>query len=376
MIIDRYYPIWGGAENQLRQLVPHLKKRGCQITILTRRWNKNMSAKKVVDDTYVFRVGCPGNHIFATAIYLIGLTQHVLRNRGNIDMIHTHGAAALGAFARILGWLIHKPNIVKIATAGRITKLRKNLFGRIILAIFKKSNAIICMTREIENELISIKITPDKIRYIKNAVDTNRFKRLDERQRKMWREDRGWDANDPITIFSGRLVYRKGVDILIETWEKVVRTHTNARLIILGSGENHHDSIEDQIRFTIEEKGLLNVYLEGFTNKPEIYLGISDILIVPSRKEGFSNVILEGMSSELATIATKIGGNVDLIKDKETGTLVPQDDLNSMAHMIINLINNLPQQENIGKNARGYIIQNLTFDKIANEFINLYKELN
>ena len=57
MVIERYSPIWGGAENQLRELCLHLVQNGCEVSVVTRRWEWGMPARDLVDGVPVRRVG-------------------------------------------------------------------------------------------------------------------------------------------------------------------------------------------------------------------------------------------------------------------------------------------------------------------------------
>jgi len=375
MIIDRYVPIWGGSENQLRQLIPHLIPFNCSVTVLTRRWHKEMLPKEDVEGTNVYRVGLPGRTIFMTVAYICGLIHFSFRHRKSIDIIHTHGAAALGAMGFFLGWFIRKPNIAKIASSRRIPELKKHIFGLMILHFLKKSDIIISLSHEINKELKDLHVPSNKIRDIKNGVDILRFQPATGQQRNSWKTQRGWKGTDPIIIFAGRFVSIKGPDILINAWPTIVKAHPNARLILLGSGRDQSDSIEQLLREKIIDEKIQNVYLEGETNTPEDYFKLANIFVMPSKREGIPNVLLEAMASGLATVGTKIGGIADLIEDQKRGILIPYRDEKNLAQAIIFLLNNPEKQESFGNQAREYVVEHLTFDKIAQQYFDTYTYL-
>jgi len=375
MIIDRYIPIWGGAENQLKQLIPYFKNKGCEIKILTRRWYKSLKRQEIIGGNNVYRIGVPSTNFFSTITYLFGLLRFCIKNRKNIDIIHTHGAATLGAIGSFLGNIINKPNIAKIATAGRIPILQNSIFGKLILNTLKKSNAIICLSNEIYGELKSINIPDEKIKHIKNAVDHNRFTPAAQIEKNQFREKRNFGKDDPIILFSGRLVPRKGIDILIDVWPKVIKKFPNARLLIIGSGKTQADSLEEKIKNQCSQQKLSNIYFEGEVIDPEKYYSAADILVFPSKKEGFPNVLLEAMSCQLAIIASRIGGATDLIINNQTGILFDNEDTESLKEKIESLLNNKNKIDFLGKNARENISKEATFDKISSEYILLYKSI-
>lgn len=375
MLIDRYAPIWGGAENQLRQLSQRLASMGCNITIVTRRWKKEYASVSRIDGIPVVRIGTPGFGLFPTVVYGFALFSFLLNKYPRIDIVHTHGAAALGAVGWLAARITHARNVSKIATAGRIPLLQKNLPGRMILSIFKSSDAIVCMSEEINEELISIGVSSSKILKIPNAVDINRFKRLSDDERKKWRRERGFGENDPVILFSGRFVYRKGLDILIRIWPSIVASFPTTRLILLGSGDNQPDSIENNIVDKIHREQIVNVHIEGETNSPESYLGVADIFAFPSRKEGFPNALLEAMAAGLAVVGFNIGGVTDLVQDGRTGLLASTENASEFRDKLIYLLGKPSEKKMIGDAARRHVEHNFPFETISRRYFHAYKKL-
>ena len=377
MIIDRYFPIWGGAENQLRQLIPHLQNLGCKIMILTRRWDKSMSEHELVENIPVIRVGWPGNNIFSTLSYLGALTWYTFHNKKSFDIIHTHGAAALGAVGHILGWLNKKANVAKVASADRIPILEKNVLGRIVLAIFRRSDAVICLSDEIHDQLKRIYVPKDRIWMIFNAVNGNKFHPYPREKYELFRDKRGLNRNDPVVIFSGNFRRRKGLDILIDAWPIIIKAHQTAHLFILGSGKFKPDSLEDQLFRIVKENNIANIHFEGDVARPEEYLGVGDILVLPSRSrtEGMPNCLLEAMASGLASASSDIDGVAGIIKNLETGILFPPEDANGLAAAVIRLLNDATLRRDIGQRAREFALKNFSFTEIAKQYFSLYIDL-
>jgi len=376
MLTERYFPIWGGAENQLRQLLPYLSREGFHVEVITRRWRKEMQRTEYIDGTMVRRIGIPGEGLLPTILFVLMLGVYLIGKSPSIDVIHTHGAVAMAALGRFFAMITGKVNVAKIATAGRILKYRQSLTGRVILFWFKRSDAIICMSDEVLEELANTNVPSQSIFRIENAVDGNRFKPMSVDKRKEWRSKRGFEEKTPLVIFSGRLVPRKGLDILIDAWCRVIKKYPDTHLLIIGSGNFQPDSIETQMQLKVDSENIGNIHFEGETDSPESYLGVADIFVFPSRREGFPNALLEAMASGLSPVASEIGGVVDLIKNGKTGLLFPPEDSQTMADKIQFLLNNPEVRVRIGQKARTHVLENYTFDRVAEQYCQLYENIH
>lgn len=375
MVIERYIPIWGGSENQLRQLSPHLTKAGYQVEVVTRRWHQNMLSWDIVDDVIVRRLGKPGEGRIATLYFVVVLFWHLLRKAGKNCIIHTHGAAALGAVGVLAARMRGAAVVAKIATAGRIPLLCRNAAGRLVLSLFKRADKIVSMTNEIKEELTAIGTCTDQIVRIPNGVDGQRFRPSTVSERDVWRKARGMADEVPIVVFSGRFVPRKGLDLLLEAWPRVVGQEPSAQLIVLGSGADQPDSIEKRMRRVVSEKGLANVSFEGECKEPETYLAIADIFAFPSRKEGFPNALLEAMASGLAVVARRIGGVSELIEDQLTGLLCAPNDTVGLSQALLQLTMDRKFRDRLGKQAREQVLKNYKFEQVAKKYERVYNEL-
>lgn len=372
MVIERYSPIWGGAENQLRQLCSHLARNGCEVSVVTRRWERGVPARDLVDGVAVRRIGLslgslPGSLAFAAALF-----WYLLKHGGKTDIIHSHGAAALGALCALAARSTGTRCVAKIATAGRIPKLDRNILGRSVLASFKRADVIVCLSDEIHGELDRIGVSKDRIVRVPNAVDTDRFQPFSPERRRDWRRGKGVGEHAPLVVFSGRLVPRKGPDVLLDAWVQVIARHPDAHLVFLGSGLAQVDSVEPALRLQVARESIANVTFEGATDKPEDFLGGADVLVLPSFKEGFPNALLEAMAAGLASVSTRIGGVVDLIADGDTGFVVPPGDADALADRICLLLANPEVRCEMGKRARSQVLENYQCGKIFARYHTIY----
>lgn len=120
----------------------------------------------------------------------------------------------------------------------------------------------------------------------------------------------------------GEVGWRKGQEILLTTASRLRATHPHAVFLIAGAGDGREDlerrarrdGLQDVVRFL------------GFRDDVPALLAASDVLVLPSRSEGFPNTLLEGMALGLPVVATRADGIPELVDDGVTGALVAIDD--------------------------------------------------
>ncbi|WP_284152459.1 glycosyltransferase family 4 protein [Desulfofustis limnaeus] len=374
MITERYLPIWGGAENQLHQLTSRLSKAGCEVTILTRRFTPELRKEELIEGRFVKRVGFPGKGLIAEFFFVAGIMAFCFRNARSFDILHSHGALKMGAVVSFLALVLGKKSVVKIATAGHVARLFGAWYRPLALFLIRRIDVIIAISKEIEQEMRVIAVDPSRIVSIPNGVDCSRFAEMEAQHRLHTRYDMGFTPSDVLLLFVGRLVQRKGLDLVLQCWPRL-SLRENLHLLIVGSGENQDDSIEQQARDLINRNSLRNIHFLGEVTNPEDYMPVTDIFLFPSRLEGFPNVLLEAMASGLPTVASAIGGTVDLIIDGQNGLLFDRDDSEQMLGKIEMLIEDADLRKRLGKNGRTSVRQNYAFETIAQQYLELYKRL-
>lgn len=375
MVSERYLPIWGGAENQLAQLAPHLAGGGADVEVVTRRWKPEMVPRETMNGIVVRRIGVPGTGVIATVIFTILLFILLLREKRCFDVVHSHGAVKMGALIAAAAMFTRRPTVAKIATAGRIPQLRRALPGRLALALFRRIDAVICMSSEIRRELEEVALDPARIVSIENGVDSDRFAPRDETDRAAWRRGNGLAAAAVVAVFSGRLVRRKGIDILVEAWSLIDPVALRAHLFLLGSGADQPDSVEHEMRRRVADNGSPNIVFVGDTARPEDYLNNADLFLFPSRREGFPNALLEAMSAGAVPIASNIGGCTDLIRSGETGILVEPDDPRTLAEQLAFLLGEKETRARLSQAARRHVSEYNGLPKTAARYLELYERL-
>ena len=152
-----------------------------------------------------------------------------------------------------------------------------------------------------------------------NGVDTERFdpRRADG---SALRESLGLGPDQPLVTFVGRIVGDKGIAELQTAWTRVSAEHPDARLLLVGPKEERDAIPADLWRAIEDDPSVLHV---PFTEEMPAVYAASQLVVLPTYREGFPNVPLEAASMERPVITTDAVGAIDSVVDGQTGRVVP-----------------------------------------------------
>lgn len=159
------------------------------------------------------------------------------------------------------------------------------------------------------------------------GVNLNRFSpdHFSDDDKKVLRAKLGIDVSAFVIIFIGRLVKDKGIQELLAAFERIRREAEDAVLLILGPED------EEEAKLFLEKaEEIGNVCYAGYVKNIEAYLAISNLLLLPSYREGFGTVVIEAAAMGLPTVGSRIPGLSDAIEDGVTGMLFPVGDVDAL----------------------------------------------
>jgi len=166
----------------------------------------------------------------------------------------------------------------------------------------------------------------------------------------------------------GALVDRhKGQRVLIEAAKLVEKEHPNLLFLFFGQGE-------DETALQKESYHLKNVKWMGFKSNIFDYISAFDIFAFPSRNEGLGSILLDVMNAEVPIIASDVGGIPDIIKQKETGILIPPNNVNELKEAIITLYKDRSLMAKISSNAL-LNLEKYASSTMAESYLRLYQNV-
>jgi len=171
----------------------------------------------------------------------------------------------------------------------------------------------------------------------------------------------------------GHLIYRKGIDVLIEALKLAKDQGQIMNLVVAGDGSQR------QVFMRIAgEAGLSeSIYFVGNKSHKEILELFKNCLffVLASRAEGMPLVILEAMACGKAVVATNVDGIPEIVQHGRTGLLVPPENAQSLAEALITVYKNPKLREELGSHGKELASQEYSWQAIAEQYLNFYSEL-
>jgi len=210
-------------------------------------------------------------------------------------------------------------------------------------------------------------VPPERVTYIPNGLDMDRFpKDLDV---SPLRKEFGLTPDHRVITSIGRFVRVKDFPLLIRAFAQVHARHPETRLMLVGPGE--YDDLESLAQSLGVRESVL--FTGSRADIPSI-LAMSDVYVNSSQFEGMSNTILEAMASSRPVVATSVGGNPELVREGETGFLVPPGDESGLATRISSLISNPSLRASMGAEARKVAARDHPLSRTLDAYNNMYLE--
>lgn len=377
MVISTYYPVWGGMQRQLYQIGKYLKREGVDFFILTRK-TKGTAKYESVGGVPVYRVFVTNRSmILDSFLYTFFSWIWLIRNRSRFDVLHCYQIFSPTTIGILTKLIIKEKKVIAKVTAsnefGEVNELKRMPFTKFRISFFKFVDRFLIVNESLKNELVTLGISSNLIKFVPNGVEIPAESCLGERVKQRMRESLKLHY-EKIVIFTGRLSEEKNLDILLLAWQRVIKKYPAAHLIILGEGCKERN-IQPKILHLRSSLGLEeNVHLLGKVNNVFDYLLASDIFILPSTSEGLSNSLLEAMAAGLGIIAGDNPGNRQLVKDGINGILVKPGGEENIYSALSNLLGKEDYTRKLGENARQTVEDDFSMENIAAKYADIYRE--
>lgn len=213
-------------------------------------------------------------------------------------------------------------------------------------------------------------VDPAKVRVIHNGVVVSAPASSAERTAIR----RALGVTDPLQVVVGSVANFLPVkrhDLLLDAFAAVAANGQLVSLVLIGDGP-----LRPAIERRIRELGLHGrVRLQGSVRNPEpLYAGF-DLVVQASEREGLPNALLEAGAAGRPMIATAAGGSGEIVRDGQTGLLVPIDDRDALTAALRRLIDDAGLRDRLGSGARDHIALAFGMDRFVREFAALYESL-
>lgn len=216
-------------------------------------------------------------------------------------------------------------------------------------------------------------VARDKIKVLGNGsicgVDMSKFNPTDEVREEV-RKELGYNDQNVVYIFLGRLKREKGIKEILSAYNKLVDERPNARLLLIGSDEeNCHDWIRDYPNIKEYE----NVIFYGVTKEPFRMLQAGDVYLLPSYREGFGMSVLEASGMKLPVICSDTYGMTDTFVDGETGLKCKVRDDVTLYESMKKLYGDKEMREKMGRAGRERVEKLFPKELVTTAWVEFYR---
>jgi sugar transferase (PEP-CTERM/EpsH1 system associated) len=362
----------GGLENGVVNLVNRLPaSRWRHAVIALTQVTSAMKARVARPDvTYVSLDKGPG-HLYPQYPRLIHLFREL-----RPTVVHTRNLAALEAV--VPARLARVPAVVH-GEHGRDAddidgRNVRNLWARRLFSPFV--SRYVALSGELERYLIDrVRIAPERIVQIINGVDTTTF--FPSRRERASNVDCPFiDPKYFIVGTVGRLDAVKDQTNLAHAFVSALRRHPGARerlrLAVVGEGPLR----QEILHILAGADALPSAWLAGERHDVADVMRVLDCFVLPSLAEGISNTLLEAMASGLPVIATRVGGNAELMEEGLTGRLVPRSDPEALATEILHYFDDPSLARRHGGAGRSLVEKRFSLDLMVRRYDELYTNVS
>lgn len=211
---------------------------------------------------------------------------------------------------------------------------------------------------------------PRRMLCIPNGVDTDRFQPVDTTQRRALRQALGFGEDALLVGCVGSLTAVKRHADLLEAFAQIRSAHPSAHLLLVGEGP-----LKAAIAARAAAADLAgHVHLLGQRADVQHVLQALDLFVLASETEGLSNAILEAQACGLPVVATRVGGNPEIVR-ADCGTLVPAGAPHELAEALLDLLHDARKRATMGHNALLQVTRDYSLNTMVHAYEALYQEL-
>ena len=350
----------GGTEQQLLELVKRLDRRRYRPMVCCfrpGRVSREIEAAGV--DVFVIEKR-------AKVDLRLILTLRSLMRRERVDLVQTYlfTANTWGRLAAILA------GVPVIASSERNVDIWERGYKRLLGRWLDRWTACtIANSRAVKEYLVGKGLPSDKVRVVYNGVDCRRFD--GPVTPDATKAELGIPPHHAVVGLLARLEPQKDPHAFVQAAARVAAEVPAVSFLVIGGG-----TLERELRAKANELGIADrVVFTGPRRDVARLLAVCDVSVLSSLKEGMSNTIMESMAAGKPVVATRVGGNAELIEDGVTGFLVPIRDPARLAEGIRRVVEDPMLAKTMGLRAKARTAERFSVDAMVEQTERLYDDL-
>ncbi|HPL62317.1 MAG TPA: glycosyltransferase [Syntrophales bacterium] len=350
----------GGLERVVVDLAKEFGNRGHEVHICCLSDKEPLAAEAERAGAFVFSLNKEPGPAFGLPLRIAG----EIRKR-QVDVIHTHNAA--GLIYGVTAALVSGARCIVHTEHGKEPALSQNKIGKLTEKFLLGKTSIVAVSEQLREDLVrEYDLPAGRIKVVLNGINAERFRRPECREKA--RMSMGIENGGVLIGHIARLVPLKNQKFLIAIFGELKKIHPEVRLVIAGGGP-----LMNELRSFAEKERLSGdvLFLGERRDIPEI-LSALDLFILPSLTEGISITLLEAMAAGVPVIASRVGGNEEIIEHGRSGILISPDEPREWIEKIGILLRNQSERIRLAEAAGGTVRKRFSTSAMAEEYEHVY----
>jgi glycogen synthase len=326
----------GGMGRHVTELSAALAERGFDVHIVTPMLRGGAAYEQSRDGVTIHRIVAPPMEGYEYTMFVQQTNQVLVQaaqDLGVCDLIHAHdwlvaeaGITLKNTWQRPLVATIHATE--RGRQQGYLTSGHSSHINALEWRLTYESWRVIACSHFMAEQIQEFFETPkDKIDVVPNGVRVRKKPFETEREEQAFRKQYA-PKRAPLIFYVGRLVFEKGVHLLIEAWPAVLATAPEARLVIAGTGGELERLQQRSQDLELSERITFTGFITD-ADRERLY-HIATMAVFPSIYEPFGIVALEAMAAGCAVVVASSGGLAEVVRHHETGITVYPNDSSSL----------------------------------------------
>jgi glycosyltransferase involved in cell wall biosynthesis len=362
----------GGSERQALQLTRLLVQSG-KFKIHLASLSPEGSLRSTIEDLDLGDIPSFPLNSFYDANAVKQLTRFVQwLKAARINVLHTHDFYT-NVFGTTAGALARLP--VRVASMRETAGMRTSTQKRVQRVAYSLAHHVVANSQAVRQVLIADGVPAEKVSVIYNGLDLKRLApQTFSRAETLGLLGLDSETDPPrrfISIVANMRHEVKDHRMFLRAARRVAEVVPDAAFLLAGEGE-----LTDSLRELAAELGIHErTYFLGRCERVAELLSVSEICVLSSKAEGFSNSILEYMAAGRPVVATNVGGAAELIREGETGYLVPAGDDEMMAARLIDLLRDPNRSRMMGEAGKRIVEEQFSCEAQLSRTEDLYERL-
>ena len=351
-----------------------LREAGFRVTLIA---SPGELVNRTAAEEGVEAIGLPmerGIAPFADLVSLVRLWWVLLLLKPDLTEFSTPKAGLLGGIA---SWLAGVPTRVYMLRGLKL-ETSQGFKKRLLLATERMAAAcaqvVLCNSSSMRVEALALGVATDaKVRMLgegsSNGVDVVRFSPGASDVRKRL----NLPTDDPVIGFVGRLTRDKGVPELVEAFDAILKAEPRAHLLLVGWFDTCEDALGIDWRQRIARHP--RIHCTGFVADTAPYYRAMDVMVLPTWREGFPNVVLEAAASGIPVITTLSTGARDSVVSEVTGLLIPPGYPEAISDAVLKLLRDPERRQRMEDAARKWVAAHYSDTHVLRLAVSFYQGL-